>query len=876
MTRLTPPLAALSVLIAAGTALAQPGPTLTRAPELLQFVEATYPADQVDVAGEVNVLLDITINATGGVDAVSVVESGGAAFDEAALAAARQFRFSPAEIDGLPAAIRIQYRYRFTPPAPPPRVITTATLAGAVRDRATGEPLPGVTLSITEGPNVTTDERGRFVLEGIAPGEVLLSLAGDTIDAVQVREELVAGERLEVTYEIALRAPPAEEGEETDDLEIVVVAPALRREVVSTRIDAEQARSVPGTGGDVVRVVESLPGVGRSGAGTGQLIVWGASPEDTRVYIDGVPLPRLYHEGGIRSTVHPAFVQGLTLIPGGAGAAYGRGLGGVVLVESRGPTQDGLHGSVGFDIFDVSATLTYRAENGSYAGAAARYGILDRIAQAVDEDVDEFIPIPRFWDGQARAGLVLGNGGTLDIVGLMGGDRFTRIRENADPALRTTESRSLDYHRFYLRYRHEASNGDTVEVVPFVGYDRTSRTSSFGPISAEAALDSVRIGLRASYSTRAATWLTLRTGVDAEVVLGQHERRGSVGLPAREGDIRAFGQPPPDSLSADRYDTSEIGLAPFVEASATFFGDRLEIIPGLRLDTYAYGVSKRLPAEGNTPASGAFTQDLTVEPRLAVAVTLMDGLAIRGSIGRYGRIAAGEDRSAQFGNPALPRARATQALMSVAIQPIEALELELTGFVSLSSALAMRSTQEPAQIAGALTATGDGRVFGGQAMLRAQLPHGVFGWVSYTLSRAERRAAPGEDWRLFDYDQTHVATAVLGWTASFGLELSGRFRYASGFPRTQVLGSYFDASRDRYQPLFGRHNGIRLDSFYQLDLRVGYQADVHGTELSVYLEVQNVTNRKNVEEYVYSPDFSTRQTIRGLPILPVVGLQWNF
>ena len=117
---------------------------------------------------------------------------------------------------------------------------------------------------------------------------------------------------------------------------------------------------------------------------------------------------------------------------------------------------------------------------------------------------------------------------------------------------------------------------------------------------------------------------------------------------------------------------------------------------------------------------------------------------------------------------------------------------------------------------------------------------------------------------------------MLGWTASFGLELSGRFRYASGFPRTQVLGSYFDASRDRYQPLFGKHNGIRLDPFYQLDLRVGYQADVHGTELLVYLEVQNVTNRENVEEYIYSPDFSTRQTIQGLPILPVLGLQWNF
>ena len=139
---------------------------------------------------------------------------------------------------------------------------------------------------------------------------------------------------------------------------------------------------------------------------------------------------------------------------------------------------------------------------------------------------------------------------------------------------------------------------------------------------------------------------------------------------------------------------------------------------------------------------GAFTQDLTVEPRLAVAVNVMDGLAIRGSIGRYGRIAAGEDRSAQFGNPSLPRARATQALMTVAIQPMEELQLEITGFASLQSSLAMRSTAEPAQLAGALAPTGEGRVFGGQAMLRAQLPHGVFGWVSYTLSRAQRRAAP--------------------------------------------------------------------------------------------------------------------------------------
>ncbi|MFY0534606.1 hypothetical protein [Nannocystis pusilla] len=29
----------------------------------------------------------------------------------------------------------------------------------------------------------------------------------------------------------------------------------------------------------------------RSAAGSGQLIVWGAAPQDTRVYVDGVPIP---------------------------------------------------------------------------------------------------------------------------------------------------------------------------------------------------------------------------------------------------------------------------------------------------------------------------------------------------------------------------------------------------------------------------------------------------------------------------------------------------------------------------------------------------------------------------------------------------------
>ena len=38
--------------------------------------------------------------------------------------------------------------------------------------------------------------------------------------------------------------------------------------------------------------------------------------------------------------------------------------------------------------------------------------------------------------------------------------------------------------------------------------------------------------------------------------------------------------------------------------------------------------------------------------------------------------------------------------------------------------------------------------------------------------------------------------------------------------------------------------------------------------------MQNVINRANAEELVYSADYRTRGTITGLPILPVLGARY--
>src|SRR5262249_22753691 len=133
-----------------------------------------------------------------------------------------------------------------------------------------------------------------------------------------------------------------------------------RRAVVETvehTLTAEQVKRIPGTQGDTLKAVQNLPGVARAPFGIGLLSVWGSAPQDTRVYIDGVPVPTLYHFGGLRSTVNSEMINSLTFVPGAYQADHGLGLGGLVDVETRKPRTDGLHGYAQIDLIDGSLML---------------------------------------------------------------------------------------------------------------------------------------------------------------------------------------------------------------------------------------------------------------------------------------------------------------------------------------------------------------------------------------------------------------------------------------------------------------------------------------------------------------------------------------
>jgi TonB family protein len=844
-------------------------------PKLVRFVEAEFPPSELAAEKGATVTLQIAIKDSGEVAAVAVLESAGAAFDAAAVAAASQFVFEPATANGKPIPVRITYRYEFTWT---PTLIrrTTADFTGTVRERVGKQPAAGVKVALDTGAVAVTDAAGQFTFGDLPPGTHSVTLSGERLTTVATSELLEAGKKLEATYEIEHQTAKAV-AEDADDLEIVVTAPRLDKQVVTTEVAAEQGRKVPGTQGDVLKVVEDLPGVARSAVGSGALVVWGAAPEDTRVYMDGVRVPRLYHDGGYRSVVQSDMVRSVELVPGGYGPSYGRGLGGLVNVQMSRLDEPGLHGSVGADTLDTSVSVRDALTDKLHVAIGGRKSYLDSVVSAfTSQNVGEIVPIPRYYDGQARIVYDLGGHETIEIGGLLSSDSTTTTVASPDPALTSTQTTGLDFGRVYARYEKHTEAGATILVVPSWGKDVSTLNSQFGSTPTSLRDDSNVLGLRASWRGPVARFASVGLGLDAEIVSSSIQRVGSLAAPPREGDVYVFGEPPSGQLDADSWSTVVASVAPYGEVDVAPFGDTLHVVPGVRFEPYVLTTSRLVPQVGDVPSVGFAQQTTVIEPRVSARYAITNKISVKGAVGLYHEPPSGEDLSAVFGSPKLGLSSAEHYVLGAAAKLTHTLDVELTGFLIEDDNLVVRSAAPSPYLSQALVQEGIGRSYGAQVLLRQQQIGRFFGWISYTLMRSERKDHPDLDWRLFDYDQTHVFTALASYDLGRGFEVGARFRYATGFPRTPVTGSYFDSLSDSYQPEFGAHNSIRIPAFYALDARVSKRFAIGKTQAELYLDVQNVTDHANPEEIVYDPTYSKPGYITGLPILPVLGARWSW
>jgi hypothetical protein len=616
-------------------------------------------------------------------------------------------------------------------------------------------------------------------------------------------------------------AQPALAVDSSPAAEVIVRGARLpSRDAGSDRVLAQDARSVPGTFGEPLQVVESLPGVAPMASGLPYFYVRGAPPADTGYFIDGIPLPALFHIGPGPSVVPPPLLDRIDFFPSNAPARYGRFVGGIIAGQTAEPSPTP-RGEASVRLFDASAFVESPLDGGSSSVLfAGRYGYPDLLLSIFAPTLSI-----EYGDYTSRLTHALSRSDTVSLFAIGAYDHEQDASQNLIPI-------SSQFHRLDLRYDHRWAEG-SVRVATTFGYDRTSDMASAGPgETATSVSGRLRLELEQQLGAGARLW----AGADATGTRSTYELSGD---PTTLSTVAQVG---------GGYVDLRVRPAAWVE-----------IAPGLRFDVYQW-----------TQTSSA-----AVDPKLAVRVGLSTDVTWVSTFG-----VADQPPTYLFPVPGLqidPRHGLQRTY-----QMSEGMEARLpfstlgrvTGFYNVAHNMSdfVSDCGTFAQACSVIDRV-DGRTYGVEVFLERPLTRRLGGWVSYTLSRAERRI--GSIPYLSPFDRTHVLSAVLRY--DFGHEVHAGLRgtYYTGRPDfpTFAFGPTTTFSAGPGQ--IAQH---RLPPFYRVDARVDKRWSLGGGRwLSLVGEFFDATLSK--EALDFRCQLLTGQCVAQLigPVaLPSVGVEGGF
>jgi TonB family protein len=841
-------------------------------PRVLQRVDAVYPAEAQREGRSGTVLLDLELDAEGTITSIAVKESAGHGFDEAAIEALRRFRFAPATLDGKPVPARVTYSYKFVlktvessrPPVELPDL--RVRLRGGIYLRGTRTPLSDATVTVIPeaiwkasrlpGParqeirpedrvQVETDSAGAFEVSGISPGRHHLVVTAPNARRFEIEETIGDRDILTVNYYL--------EPNDYTRYESTVRADPNREEISRISLKTEELMKIPGSFGDALRAVENLPGIARAPFNSGLIIVRGAKPTDSKVYLSGGEVPQLYHFGGLRSVVPTELVERVDYFPGNFSARWGRAIGGAIDLDLRSPRRDRVHGSIEVNFFDAGAVVEGPLGKGGFF-LAARRSYVDAVLAIAAPSGLTFQSAPVYYDYQAGLEHPLGPGKIRLLIS--GADDQLKLvldkPADTDPLV-SGFGTHIAYHRLQLRWTGKLG-GWSLFLQSSTGY-----TAQDGQVGRALSYDIWNVGTDLRVEGRRSL------GPRFKLLLGLDTQYAYVNLandapaPPREGTIISPVSAQTRQHLEQRFHSGNIGAYAELQWKPT---ERFTITPGMRFDWYS---ALNLP---------------TFDPRLTARFQLGKYSWLKTGIGLYSQAPAATDYNATYGNPDIRPEHAIHAAVGWEQGILPGLMLELSCFYKYLYDLAAPSDQFTVRrgptVAERVASIGEGQIFGGELLLRQSISKYFFGWVSYTLMRSIRKDCPDCAYRTFDYDQTHVLILALHGYLPKGFEIGLRFRYITGYPANRPYGGYYDADADVYSAAQGPVNTDRLADYHSLDLRVDKTFLFKKWVLKIYLDIYNVYNRRNEEVAQLSFDFTRSTPIHGLPIIPSFGIRGEF
>ena len=720
----------------------------------------------------------------------------------------------------------------------------TGSIQGTVYNNSTKAPLVGAEVHIVEiDTRQKTNENGTFVFSDIPAGTyTLITTVPDTellqrTPIVVKAEETLAPEIYVETTQYRLE-------------EVEVTGESAPKTVSKKSLQSEEITRLPGTAGDVLRALPAIPGIGVANDFSGALYIRGGSDEDNLYYFDRVPVGYPYHFGGLVSSLSSEIIDRIDVYAGGYGAEYGVDSQAVIDIYSQDSSPADLRGKFNLNLLFSEGLLQGRFGEKGYWYAAGRRSYIDLFIGSLSFETGAITAFPRFWDYQLKAGYDFNDRHQFFFNLFASGDRFALKLdgENVDEDFQGNTSFESGFE------------GGGIHLRSFL----TERLTSYLSLTRSKFMFDVNFGPSLSLEVDAPDYV-LREDIIYELS-AKHRLESGLILGFEPGQVSGTFTRIPDEGEAD-YDIrfeEKVDLDEYVRGyrAEAYLQDRYTVLPflsvvfGVRFDYFST------------------IDQLSVQPRGSVLVELPNNSELQFAYGIYNQKPQPPQLSLSIGNPALKSSQASHYILELKRQISQDTEIKMAAYYKNLADL-VTADEEAAYLN-----QGAGYAQGTEIFLRHRRGNRFFGWVSYAYALSKRRDRPDEPYRLYSFDQTHVATLAASYNLTPTWEIGAKWQYRTGNPYTPVEDATirFDPRNGEpiYVPIYAETNSDRLPPYHRLDLRVSKTYQFGNWKLGAFLELLNVYNRKNLLDYNYSENYTKREDVNQLPFIPYLGITAEF
>jgi CarboxypepD_reg-like domain/TonB-dependent Receptor Plug Domain len=763
------------------------------------------------------------------------------------------------------------------------------TINGYVREKGSGELLPGVSIYVKDKKIGTqTNNYGFYSLTLNSSEDITI-----VFSFVGYKQEI---KTLKIPKKLELNIELSPQNQELS--EVVVRADAPQNQKVSESVQMsqisipiQQIKEIPALLGekDVLKVLQLMPGVQKGSEGNSGIYVRGGGPDQNLLILDDAPVYNASHLFGFFSVFNGDALKSVELTKGGFPARFGGRLSSVIEMQMKEGNREKLHVEGGIGL--IASRLVVESPIGESQKSSF---LISGRRTYIDALVRPFIPKKDgdggyyFYDLNAKINYEFSQKDRVYLSGYFGQDKFFAINKNTYD--NTEDEAGLQWgnqtgtfrwnHLFNERLFMNSSVIYSNYKFNVYALNQQKRQGKLVENELSYISQIQDIGFKSDFDYLPNPEHSIKAGF----AVTSHQFSPSA-IVVTDVDIDKF------TREVDRIDAVETGI--YIEDTYKPF-EKLKINAGFRLSSFKTNK----------------VNYLNPEPRVALAFSARNDLAFKASFATMNQYIhllsnSGASLPTDLWVPAtdkLPAQRSRQIAFGVAKDfneknlalTVEGYYKEMDNIVALREGASFLLEDGPEVLAkdkengktwDDQATFGRGRSYGGEILLQRKI--GKFsGWVGYTLSfirhQFDELNFGQEFWAK--YDRRHDLSVVGIYRLSPRITLSGTWIYGTGnaltvpqatfsssiqnpgtspFGIPATLGGIpsYQNSYFRELPDYGERNNFRAEAFHRLDVGVQFHKIMKkGHERTWEFSIYNLYNRKN--PYFYDIKTSSKYDVQ--------------